>query len=103
MITKEQIENIVQKIVVNVNPQKVILFGSYAYGQPDGNSDLDLLVIQDTDVPRYKREREIRKYLRGTQIPIDIVVYTQNEIDEWKDTKSAFISQIIEKGKVLHG
>lgn len=103
MITQEQINNIVLKIVENTQPQKVILFGSYAYGKPDENSDIDLLVIKDTDVPVNRRGREIRKHLRGLCIPMDIIVYTQNEIDDWKDTKAAFITQVVEKGKVLYG
>ena len=103
MITQEQINDIVIRIVENIQPQKVILFGSYAYGKPDENSDVDLLVIKDTDDPINRRGGEIRKHLRGLCIPIDILVYTQKEIDEWKDTKAAFITQVVEKGKVLYG
>jgi len=103
MITQEQINDIVIRIVDNIQPQKVILFGSYAYGKPDENSDIDLLVIKDTDVPANRRGREIRKHLRGLCIPMDILVYTQNEIDEWKDTRTAFITQVVEKGKILYG
>ena len=103
MITQEQISVVVSRIVENINPEKVILFGSYAYGQPDENSDLDILVVKDTDIPAFKRGMEVRKFLRGMKIPIDVVIYTQKEIDEWKDTKAAFISHIVEKGKVLYG
>lgn len=103
MITQSQINDVVDIIVKNINPDKVILFGSYAYGQPQEDSDLDILVIKDTDSDRYKRTREIKKYLRGIKIPIDVVVYTKAEIEEWKDTKSAFITQILQDGRVLYG
>ncbi len=103
MITQDQINSVVEIIVKNVNPEKVILFGSYAYGEPHEDSDLDILVIKDTDDDRYRRTREIRRYLRGTKIPIDIVVYTKAEVEDWQDTKSAFITQLIEKGRVLYG
>lgn len=102
MITQDQINDIVDIIVKNVGPEKVILFGSYAYGEPREDSDLDILVIKDTNDDRFRRTREIRKYLRGIKIPIDILVYTKAEVEEWKDTKSAFITQIMRNGRVLY-
>ena len=103
MITHEQIDELVERIVKNVNPKKIILFGSYAYGEPNNDSDIDLLIVKDTDEPRFKRDRKIRKYLRGMKIPIDLIIYTEQEIEEWKHTKAAFINHILEKGKVLYG
>lgn len=103
MITKDQIDDVVDTIVKNVKPEKVILFGSYAYGKPQDDSDLDILVIKNTETDRYSRTREIRKYLRGKKIPIDILVYTNAEVEDWKDTKEAFITQILENGRVVYG
>jgi len=103
MITQKQIEEIVKKIVDNYNPEKIILFGSYAYGQPTEDSDLDLLIIKNSDLPRYKRAREIRKHLWGiTDVPKDIIVYTQEEIDDWKEVEEAFITRVVKKGKILY-
>jgi predicted nucleotidyltransferase len=103
LITKDQINQVVEKIVKNVHPDKVILFGSYANGNPGEDSDLDLLVIKDMPQKRIQRGREIRKHLRGTGIPIDLLVYTPQEIEEWRETKAAFITQIIDQGQVLYG
>jgi predicted nucleotidyltransferase len=102
LITKEQINQVVEKIVQNVHPEKVILFGSYANGNPNNDSDLDLLVIKDMPQKKVRRGREIRKFLRGMAIPIDLMVYTPQEIEEWRDTKSAFITQIVDQGQVLY-
>jgi len=103
MITPKQIGKIIKKIVDNYNPEKIILFGSYAYGHPTENSDLDLLVVKNSDLPRYKRAREIRKCLWGiTDIPKDIIVYTQKEIDDWEKVEEAFITSVLKKGKVLY-
>ena len=104
MITQEQIEKIVKRIAGNHNPEKVILFGSHAYGTPAEDSDLDLLVVvKSSKQPRYKRAREIRKHLWGiTEIPKDILVYTQEEIDEWKEVEEAFITSIVKSGRVLY-
>ena len=102
MIGKEEIEEIVRRIVEGVDPEKVILFGSYAYGEPDEDSDIDILVIKDMNMPRYRRGTEIKQYLRGMKIPIDIVVYTREEIEEFQGVKTSFINQIVEEGRVLY-
>lgn len=102
MITHQQISKIINKIVMNYLPEKIILFGSYAYGNPNTNSDLDLLIVKDSNIPRYKRGREVRKYLRGLKVPIDLIVYTNEEIQKWSNVKTAFITSIIKKGKVLY-
>lgn len=103
MITQKQIEEIIKRIIDNYNPEKIILFGSYAYGHPTEDSDLDLLVVKDSNLPRYKRAREIRRHLWGiTDIPKDIIVYTQEEIDAWGKVEEAFITNVVKKGKVLY-
>jgi predicted nucleotidyltransferase len=103
MVTKEQVDEIVKRIVENYRPEKIILFGSYAYGTPSEESDLDLLIIKDSNLPRYKRGREVRKYLRGLKLAIDLVVYTKEEIQKWSDVRTAFITTVMEKGNVLYG
>ena len=101
---EKKIKDIIIKIVECIDPQKIILSGSNAYGTPHKNSDIDLLVVVNySSQPRYKRAREIRKHLWGIiNIPKDILVYTESEINEWKNVKEAFITSIIEKGKVLY-
>ncbi len=103
MTIQNQIDKIIQLIIANYKPEKIILFGSYAYGKPTEDSDLDLLIVKDSDLPRYKRAREIRKLLWGiTDVPKDIMVYTQAEIDEWQGVKEAFVTQIVKNGRVLY-
>ena len=104
MITQKQIEEIAKRIALNHKPERIILFGSYALGTPSEDSDMDLLVVvKDSEQPRYKRAREIRKYLWGiTDTPKDILVYTQEEIDEWKDVEEAFITTVMKSGKILY-
>jgi len=73
---------------MRVNPDKIILFGSYATGNPNENSDLDLFVIKETDFPRPQRTVQVRKMLYGSMVPIDLIVYTPKEIEESKENKS---------------
>jgi predicted nucleotidyltransferase len=96
------INEIIDRIVSSVDPERIVLFGSYAYGQPKKNSDLDILVIMNSKLPRYKRSVPIYNALAGLLIPKDIVVYAPEEIEEWEDVPQAFISTIIKNGKVIY-
>jgi len=95
-------QEVVKRIVQNFNPQKIILFGSYAYGKPHERSDLDILVVMDSNLPRYKRSVLIYRVLADLLIPMDILVYTPQEIEAWKDVPQAFITSILKKGKVIY-
>ncbi|MBC8525937.1 MAG: nucleotidyltransferase domain-containing protein [Candidatus Cloacimonetes bacterium] len=61
MISKEQIHEIVQTIVKGYNPKKIILFGSYVSGNPSEDSDLDMFLVKESKLPRYKRARQVHK------------------------------------------
>lgn len=96
------LEEVVRRIVEAVDPEKIILFGSHAYGKPHEESDLDILVVMDSDLPRYKRSVPIYKALADLLIPMDVLVYTPNEIEAWEDVPQAFITSVLRKGKVLY-
>lgn len=102
MIVTEKISEIVNKIAFGYNPDKIILFGSYAVGNADENSDLDLLVIKDTDLPRPQRAMLVRKMLYGAMVPIDLIVYTPKEIEEAKDNEFSFVHKVMHTGKTLY-
>ncbi len=102
-ITDEIIQEIKNRIVKGAHPDKIILFGSYAYGNPMKDSDLDLLVIMPSNEPMHKRVLQIRKLLSDFRIPKDIIVYTPEEVEIWKDASAAFITSIIRTGKVIYG
>jgi predicted nucleotidyltransferase len=102
-ITDELIQEIKNRIISGVHPDKIILFGSYAYGNPTTESDLDLLVIMPSEEPMHSRVTRIRKLVRDIHIPKDIIVYTPQEVEKWKDASVAFITSIIRKGKVIYG
>ena len=91
MIDKQKILEIVNKIASGYNPEKIILFGSHALGTPGENSDVDLLVIKETDLPRPQRAVQVRKMIYGSMIPIDLIVYTPKEIEESRDNKFSFV------------
>jgi len=102
MLSFQQIQTIVQKIITFYQPEKVLLFGSYANGNANEDSDLDLLVVKDTDLPNDKRAIEIRNYLKGSMIPMDIVVYTPKELADNQNVKYTFLHEILKTSKVLY-
>ncbi len=102
MIGEDKISEIVNKIASGYNPEKIILFGSYATGNPNENSDLDLFVIKDTDLPRPQRTMQVRRLVYGSMIPIDLIVYTPKEIDESKENRYSFVYEVLNKGKTLY-
>lgn len=98
------LDQITQKLVVNLHPEQIILFGSYAYGEPTEDSDIDLLVIvTQSDEPRYRRSRQAYKALRGIGISKDILVMTRAEVERKANVPSSLISQVLSQGKVLYG
>lgn len=72
LITEELIREIKDRIVTTVHPDKIIIFGSYAYGTPTKDSDLDLLVIMPSNEPMHRRVTRIRKLVRDINIPKDL-------------------------------
>ncbi len=102
MIGKDKIAEIVNKIAFGYNPDKIILFGSYAAGNPTEDSDLDLFVIKETDLPRPQRTVQVRKMLYGSMIPIDLIVYTPKEIDQSKKNTYSFVYEVLNTGETLY-
>lgn len=104
MGSTEAIKIIVDKIISEYKPKRVILFGSYAYGVPTEDSDIDLLIIKDTDERPIDRWVKVKKILRSlkSMFPISPLIYTEKEIKERMAIKDFFLQEILEKGKVLY-
>lgn len=102
MIDKAKINEIISKIALHFDPDKIILFGSYASGNTTNDSDLDLLIIQETELPRHKRSFDIQKSLKGSMIPMDILVYTIKEFEEERNQKNSFLHSLIQNSEILY-
>jgi predicted nucleotidyltransferase len=93
----------VKKIADTLKPEKIILFGSYAYGTPTPDSDVDLLVIMETKATQKDRYLTVSRLLRPRQFPVDVIVKTPKEIERAvKNKGNFFIREIVAKGKVLY-
>lgn len=102
MTSIEKIEEVVHRIVSKFNPEKIILFGSNVTGKINKDSDLDLIIIQDSDIPVHQRGFDIRMSLLGTKIPLDILIYTNEEFNQEKANQFSFINSILKNSKLLY-
>jgi len=102
MIYQKEIKKVVDKIVKNYKPEKIILFGSFATGKSIKDSDVDLLIVKNTKEPRTKRHLEVDRMLLDRDIPLDILVYTPREIEKRISLGDFFVRNIIQQGKILY-
>lgn len=101
-ISPDTILKIIHTIVEHSSPTRIILFGSYASGTPRPGSDLDLLVVMPSALPQYKRALPIYMLFRPSPCPMDILVYTPEEVDHWMGTVNHMITNALHSGKVLY-
>jgi uncharacterized protein len=98
------LEELVDRLVKGLNPEKIILFGSYAYGEPTEDSDVDILVIiPNSDEPRYRRAQKAYSFLWGIPVPTEILVLTQQEVERSSTVVASLVYQALQRGKVLYG
>ena len=84
--------------MARLHPHKVIIFGSYAKGGATIRSDLDVLVIKDTELPMARRADDLRPLLTRIPVTVDIHVYTPGEVTEYGKERFSFISSILRSG-----
>ncbi|ABU58430.1 nucleotidyltransferase domain-containing protein [Roseiflexus castenholzii] len=101
-VTDALLHEIVRRIRTVSNPIAIILFGSHARGDARPDSDLDILIIEETSLPRHRRGAAYRRALAGVFPAKDIVVRTPAEVQKWADTPNAFITMALREGKVLY-
>ncbi len=96
------LKEIVQRILAVGHPQKIILFGSHARGEAHPDSDYDLLIIEPSNLPRHQRAAKYRKVLTGVRVPKDVVVWTPEEVSDWRNVPNTFITTALKEGVVLY-
>jgi predicted nucleotidyltransferase len=98
------LQEIVRRIVEASDPEKIVLFGSRARKAHRPESDLDLLVIKKSTEPRYERAVPIYRALAGVRLGIDkdIIVYTPEEVAQWRNASAHFVTTALREGKVVY-
>lgn len=97
-----QLDTLIQRLIEKIRPEKVVLFGSYADGTATAYSDVDLLVILESDLRRDQRQEAISRALRPRRVPMDILAYTPQEVQQIMETPNSFVRHILTTGKVVY-
>ena len=100
-IPERTIRALAQAIAEKFHPQRIILFGSYAYGQPEPESDLDLLVVMDTSLRESEQALDIRRQL-NLLFGLDLLVYTPEKLAQRLAWGDSFLQEITQRGLVLY-
>ena len=101
-ITQEVLDYIRDRIVEEINPKRIMVFGSYARDEFKEGSDLDLLILVDDPKLRKELYRKINKLLFPRTIPIDIVIQSEDEINRLVETEHEFYLEISENNRTLY-
>ncbi len=99
-----QLDEIIRRLVAELDPDRVMLFGSHAWGHHAEDSDVDLLVIiPETKEPSASRAARAHRCLRGIPLAMDLIVKTRQEMDRFGGVAGSLEAEILSRGKVLYG
>ena len=101
-VDEQLLNEVVRRMVKKVKPEKIILFGSYAYGKPTKDSDLDFFIIKNTKLPFSRRFGMVSDAIFPRLIPMDFIVKTPKEVQDRLNSFDPFIKEVLTRGKVLY-
>jgi uncharacterized protein len=97
-------KEVICRLVDEFHPETIYLFGSHAWGTPETDSDIDLLVIVKTSRQKpIQRAVRAQRSLRGVKAPIDVLIKTRREFETYIPVKASLEAQIMREGKLLYG
>ncbi len=101
---RQDLERLLKKLIAGYAPQRVFLFGSHVYGEPDQHSDLDLLIVKETTETPFQRRVKVGRIVqdRNRRTPIQPLVITPEELEERIYMGDPFLTEIVEKGEVIY-
>lgn len=105
-ITEKLLKEMVDAIVREVAPERIILFGSRARGDLGKNSDIDLLIVERESFSRkrsrWKELSQLWDTVARFRVPIDLLLYSEEEFEKWRDIKEHVINTALREGKLLY-
>lgn len=101
IINQKIIQDFADRIVQAFHPERIILFGSWAYGSPDASSDIDLLVVMPFKGNGTHKALEIIRRI-NPRLPVDLIVRTPEDVHQRLAWNDFFLKEVTEKGKVLY-
>ena len=104
MVSQKLLDEVTSRLAAEFQPEQVWLFGSHAWGEPDGGSDLDLMVVvRESNESPVKRAQRAHRCLRGLGIAKDILVKTRSELERFRKVRSSLEAEILERGRLMYG
>ncbi|MBW7989532.1 MAG: nucleotidyltransferase domain-containing protein [Planctomycetes bacterium] len=103
-ISTELLNEITRRLADSIHPERIYLFGSHAAGNPEDDSDIDLLVVvRDTDKSTREITIEGRKSLWDLQIPLDLIVCTEKQFNRYGQVKNTIMNEVLCEGRIVYG
>ena len=98
------LDDVVNTLISEYHPERILLFGSFASGEAGETSDIDLLIVKESQESPYRRAVRVRRLLRDPKrrTPIDLLVVTPQELAQRLEIGDQFVQEILSKGKVLY-
>jgi len=101
-VTEELLQEVVRRILEVGSPQRIVLFGSRARGNARPDSDLDLLIIEETNLPKQERDARYLRALVGLFPKKDVLVWTPQEVRQWENVPNVFVTTALREGRALY-
>ena len=102
-VNESNFDDIIKRLIDLYKPNEIFLYGSYAWGKPTADSDIDLfIVLNHSDKSQAERIRDGLRLLKDIKLPLDLLVLTENEIEERKKHPSTLVFKIINEGRKLY-
>ena len=102
-VSDEVLQQMTARLVAELHPEEVLLFGSRAWGTPQEDSDVDLLIIVPTGIPDIPaHELRARRCLRGLGVAKDILVRTRDRVERYRDVPASLEAQMLSHGRCLY-
>ncbi len=102
VVDQKVLEEIVQRLVAAVDPDRIKLFGSRARGDARPHSDVDLLIVKDSEESLGRRLVRAQLAVMDVGVPADVLWYTPQEVEGWAEVKSHVVSRALREGRVLY-
>ena len=103
MLTPLDIDQLRDRIAEAMHPEKIFLFGSYAEGKATEDSDVDLLVVMESELPPHSRNIAVKRLFPLRKFPLDAFVYTPDEFLRYKDVPGTIVYSATHDGKLIYG
>lgn len=103
-LRQDLVDELIDRLVAEFQPEQLWLFGSHAWGSPDENSDIDVLVVvRESDESPVRRAQRAHRCLHGMGVAKDILVKTQAELDRFRGVRASLESEILTRGRKIYG